>query len=175
MCTIHFIGTNQKLVEVKFDKDNPNFWIEKYDKEKLVSFQVGKKNTYIVGTSEGCGCKFGMEPIPTGFLNKAKLELNNGEEFSADIQQFFDWQETEEQLMETFNEHNQYDCDTEKLFELLKLISQRENSVEFFGSWEEDEKKKKLNVKELNIKDLKANLNWAEFSENPTKIVIRNE
>lgn len=173
MCTIHFIGTNQKLVETKFDKDKPLFWIEKYDSTKLLPFQVNKSNTYIVGTSEGCGCKFGMELIPRELLNKAKLELNKGKEYSEDVQYFFDWQETEEQLEETFNEHNKYNSDTEKLFELLESISQSENNVEFFGSWADDEKTKGLNVKKINRLDLRKSFDWGEFSERPTKLIIR--
>lgn len=64
MCKMVFIGTGRMLPELPFDKDHQSFHLERISGEFLtVADKFSTPNIYNVGTSEGCGCGFGIHII----------------------------------------------------------------------------------------------------------------
>jgi methionine synthase II (cobalamin-independent) len=63
MCKMVFIGTNLELPEIPWDENRKDFHVERISDEfKDVSRHFRTKNVYSAGTSEGCGCRFILNP-----------------------------------------------------------------------------------------------------------------
>jgi hypothetical protein len=60
-----FIGTSNKLDEIHFNEEKPDFFIEMISGElNAISDKFEHKNVYLVGTSRGCSCDFGIKTNP---------------------------------------------------------------------------------------------------------------
>ena len=78
MCKTIFIATKEPLTEIPFNEADPNFTVTKITDEFLIiKNKFSNKNIYLVNTSRGCGCDFGIAEIPdlAGFLEKEKERL----------------------------------------------------------------------------------------------------
>ena len=125
MCKIVFIGTNLDLREIPWDENKKDFHLEKISNEfKEVRRHFRTDNIYYVGTSEGCGCRFFLNPEWTG-------------------------DEDEEEKKEDLNFIGQ----TNKLIDLIADHVSKENDVELYCCWAGDYGTNLENVETINIKD----------------------
>lgn len=79
MCKMVFIGTNLELPEMPWDENKKDFHVERISDEfKDVKRHFRTKNIYYVGTSEGCGCRFILNPewLNEGDKEEEKENLN---------------------------------------------------------------------------------------------------
>ncbi len=62
MCKLAFIGTDNEIPEIPFNKESPGFRLEKVTGDELrVADKFSKRHIYFVGGTIGCACHFGIE------------------------------------------------------------------------------------------------------------------
>lgn len=59
MCLAMYMFTKEVLPESVWDKSNPDFYIQRVfieEDKRLSKWPCGQKNTYYIGSHQGCGC-----------------------------------------------------------------------------------------------------------------------
>jgi len=137
-----YIGIDTEIPEKKFDKRNLEFCIERVENSEFDATTFTKKNIYYVGTSEGCGCKFGTLFIPDEIITAIKEKVKKGQAIPDNFRDYFEFEDTLEEIEETIEENKTYAEDTKKLYSLLEQLCGQNSDVEFFGCWAGKEKSK---------------------------------
>lgn len=125
MCKMVFIGTNLELTEIPWDENKNDLHVEIISDEfKDVTRQFRTKNIYYVGTSEGCGCRF--------ILNPEWLDENDKEEEKENLN---------------------FVSQTHRLIDLIVGKTSKDNEVELYCCWAGDYKSNFENVETLDTSD----------------------
>lgn len=120
-----FIGTNLELTEIPWDENKKDFHVEAISDEfKDVTRHFRTKNIYYVGTSEGCGCRF--------ILNPEWLDENDKEEEKENLN---------------------FISQTNRLVDLITDNVSKGNEVELYCCWAGDYDSNMENVETLQIVD----------------------
>jgi hypothetical protein len=175
MCYNYYIGTDQDLKEIRFNESKPDFWLERIDKIKLLPVQFQKKNVYEIGTSEGCGCSFGYERIPKEIYNRAKKCLLNGQDLSDELRRYFISEDTIEEIEETFKESEVFAQEAERFLNIIEDLLDRENTIEFYGGFLLDEKKKTIEYLEVEFDRTNFNFGIELFIEQPIIVLLKSK
>ncbi len=132
-----FIATEDKLNEIPFDKNYPDFNIEKVENNYYgIELKFSNSNIYFVGTSRGCSCDFGIKTNVFDVLNVS--EIKSG--IFAGIKKIFGTQK--EYIENRISKHNnlisnrkKYFEQSERLFELIKTHTTEQSKTEMFVCW----------------------------------------
>jgi hypothetical protein len=137
-----FIGTKTELQEISFDKNHPEFHVEKISGEFLpVKHAFKNPFIYFVGTSRGCSCDLGLK---SNQRDRDTLEqvapiqnvLNTVRKISGTYKE---WEKKHQSKVENLsNEQANYLNQTLKLIEIIKQEIQKGNSVELYCTWTGD-------------------------------------
>lgn len=139
MCKNIFLGTDSVLDEISFDKNMPDFHLEKIAGEFLqVSRNFSKKNIYYVGTSRGCGCDFSLIHNQISFNNEQHENF-----FQFGLRQFRTYLGTQESWKQRKAKRNQVLLDsnlfylkqTHKLIDLIEDEVNKGREVELYCCW----------------------------------------
>ena len=165
-----YLGTNSEIEEKIFDKENPKFCIEKFDKNNFDKNTFKSEFVYYIGTSFGCGCGFGFEEIPQTIIDKAKYFVQRKLEIPENLSDYFAGENSIEEIEETVNESKIFFEDTNKFYSLILEKLNKDKSIEFFGCWDGTEKNKIDKTLELTINDKITKIEFREFWDFNVKI-----
>jgi len=139
MCKNIFIGTDSILEDVPFNKDKPNFHLEKITGEFLqVIKNFSTKNIYYVGTSRGCGCDFSL------IHNQINHDNDRHETFlqfgARKLRTYLGTQENWEKRKAKQNQELTestlfYLAQTNRLIDLIESIVKKGQTVELYCCW----------------------------------------
>ena len=169
MCKMLFIGTQNKIQEIPFDADAPDFYLEKISCEFLPIKQTfNNQNIYFVGTSRGCSCDFGIqsnkrESISIEQTPPIQSFLNNFRKLSGSLNE---WEKRhQEKVANIMEEQCNYLTQTLKLVDVIMNETKKGNPVEMFCVWAGDYNTKPEFNDTINTKEIDLRENF-EISEN---------
>lgn len=146
MCKTIYIATKQPLTEILFDEAYPNFAVTKIT-DKLLSIQnkFSNKNIYLVNTSRGCGCDFGIDEIPdlAGYLEKGKERMypidKMAEKFRKLLGRQEEWQRKHiVKVTRQIDDEKFFVEQTQKFIALIRANVTSNSEVELYCCWEGD-------------------------------------
>ena len=173
MCVMCYIGINTEIEEVKFDRNNPAFCIEKMNFSDFNEETFSVQNIYYIGSSEGCGCGFGTIKIPESIISEVRANVKEQKEISIKCREYFDYEDTIEQIEETIKENKKFVEDTEKLYSLIYDLIERNNTVEFFGCWAGNEGAKPDEITQIKLRFDKFEIDFEQFWNSNVKMIIK--
>ncbi len=159
MCKTIFIATKEPLTEIPFDEANPNFAVTKItDEFSLIKNKFSNKNIYLVNTSRGCGCDFGIAKIPdlAGYLEKEKERMypidKMAEKFRTLLGRQEDWKRKHIEKVKGQIENEKFFVQqTQKFIELIKDNVTSSSDVELYCCWAGDYDTPTEETKYINI------------------------
>ena len=172
MCVMCYIGVNSKLQEIKFNQSNPTFCIEEMDVSCFDKKTFSSSNIYWIGSSAGCGCGFGTQRIPENVISEVRTLVINKKKIPDKYRNFFEYEDTIEQIEDTIKENKEFAEDTEKLYSLISELSEKNNIVEFFGCWSGSEGKEPDKIKQIVLSAEKFEIDFGEIWNLNVKMII---
>ena len=172
MCVMCYIGVNSKIQEIEFNQENPAFCIEKVDISDFDEKTFTSSNIYWVGSSAGCGCGFGMQRIPENIISEVRVLVKNKKKIPEKYRNYFEYEDTIEDVEDTIKESTEFAEDTEKLYSLICELSENNNVVELFGCWSGSEKKEPDKVIQVVLSTEKLEINFSEMWNLNVKMII---
>ncbi|WP_139249760.1 hypothetical protein [Mariniphaga anaerophila] len=161
------------MKEIEFDRNNPEFCVVKVDKSDFDKDTFSTNNIYYIGTREGCGCKFGIQEIPSEIINEAKQLINAKKELTDKIRQFFEYESTIDEIDFTVKESKDYSEDTQKLYTLITGLCNKNDKVEFYGCEADHEKKKYDEKLTIDLKEGDLYIDFDKFWDLNIRIDIK--
>lgn len=163
MCKTIFISTKEPLTEIPFDEASPNFAVTKITDEFLsIKNKFSDKNIYLVNTSRGCGCDFGVAKIPdlAGYLEKENERMypidKMAEKFRTLLGRQEDWKRKHIEKVKGQIENEKFFVQqTQKFIALIKDNVTSSSDVELYCCWAGDYETPTEDTKYINIDDKK--------------------
>jgi hypothetical protein len=141
-----FIGTDSELKEIPFDKNEPDFHLEKITGDYLdVKSNFSVENIYYVGTSRGCGCDFRIaNSQPDNVDNRHDTFAQVGlRKIRTLLGTQADWESrTENRTREMTAMKFTFLEQTNRLIDLIEKEVQEGRMVELYCCWADDYKSK---------------------------------
>ena len=172
MCVMCYIGVNSKIQEIEFIQEKPAFCIEKVDASSFDEKTFTSSNIYWVGSSAGCGCGFGMQKIPENIISEVRALVKNKKKIPDKYRNFFEYENTLEDIEDTIRESTEFAEDTEKLYSLIYELSEKNNFVEFFACWSGSEKNEPDKVIQVLLSAEQFEINFSEIWDLNVKMII---
>lgn len=124
-----YIGSEQKLPIIPWDKGCPGFHTTELDEREAAILQkISLPNILYVGSDQGCGCGF------------RHVLLEKGE-----------WLVYEDEDSEAIEESQK---NQEALYKYIRSYVDKNKTVEMYGCWEDEFDKPSEAIEELNVDDL---------------------
>ena len=147
------------MTEIPFDEANPNFAVTKItDEFSLIKNKFSNKNIYLVNTSRGCGCDFGIAKIPdlAGYLEKEKERMypidKMAEKFRTLLGRQEDWKRKHIEKVKGQIENEKFFVQqTQKFIALIKDNVTSSSDVELYCCWAGDYDTPTEETKHINI------------------------
>lgn len=170
-----FIATENKLVEIPFDKNYPDFNIQKIGVEYPgIVEKFSNPNIYFAGTSRGCSCDFGMKRNTIDELNVDKNKTG----IFAEIRKLFGTQE--KYIEKRISLHSKSTKDkqsniqqTEKLFEIIERETTTQNKTEMFYCWSGEYAENIEETQTIDLQKVKLSEVFDEFYERDKIVFIK--
>ena len=175
MCKILFIATEDKLNEIPFDRNHPDFNIEKVENNYPgIEEKFSNPNVYFVGTSRGCSCDFGIKANVIDELNVSEIETG----IFAGIRKLFGTQK--EYIEKRISKHNNivatrkdYFEQTEKLLKIIKTHTTEQRKTEMFYCWSGEYSEDIEETQTVDLNEIELEKVFDEFYERDKIIFIK--
>lgn len=126
-----FIGTQEKLPSIAFDKNHPTFYTKlPGEDEQLIYKHISLPNILYFGSHQGCGCGFRHALLDDGKW----LQVLDEEE--------------------TFSEIESVKKNHEELYKYIMALKADNTLTEIYGCWDGDLKKASESREEITVNDL---------------------
>ena len=168
-----YIGINSEIEEKRFDQSNPAFCIEKMDFSDFNEKTFSSKNIYYIGSSEGCGCGFGIKEIPENIISEVRTIVKEKGKIPDKYREYFEYEDTSEQVEATIKENKEYVGDTKKNYSLICNLSEKNDFVEFFGCWAGSEKSEPDKIINIELKSDKLEIDFSSIWDLNIKMIIK--
>jgi len=172
MCVMCYIGLKSEIKEIEFNQDKPAFCIERMQKSDFDAKTFSSPNIYWVGSSAGCGCGFGVQRIPENIISEVRAFLKNKKKIPDKYRNYFEYEDTIEEVEDTIKENKEFAEDTEKLYSLICEQSENNDIIEFFGCWSGREKEEFDKIKQVKLSAEKLDIDFGEMWNLNVKMII---
>jgi hypothetical protein len=173
MCVMCYIGVNSEISEIKFDKNNPAFYIEKMDKSEFDIETFSTDYIYYIGSREGCGCGFGTTKIPNEIISEVLSIVKYKKKIPEKYRQYFEFGDSIEQIEDNIKENQEFVEDTQKLYSLIHRICDSNSQVEFFGCWAGSEKKKLDEISQVDLNSTDLIIDFGKIWNSNIKVIYK--